>query len=110
MRKRIPLALADYSLTIFVGDIEYGAFRKRYRSITGQSIPDTPISDKGNQVGGLACLQNIWVSELKASILAHEILHSLEIMYSHIGISNHPDKVDELKAYQLQYILERMGF
>lgn len=77
--------------------------------ISGQDIPDTPISDKGNSVGGLACLQNIWVSELKASILAHEALHALEIMYSHLGIISHPDKVDELKAYQLQYILERMG-
>lgn len=104
------MALADYSLTIFVGEGEYKAFRKRFKRISGQDIPDTPISDKGNHVGGLACLQNLWVSELKASILAHEALHALEIMYSHVGISSHPDKVDELKAYQLQYILERMGF
>ena len=103
------MALADYSLTIFVGEEEYKAFRKRFMRISGQDIPDTPISDKGNHVGGLACLQNVWVAELRASVLAHEALHALDIMYSHIGISSHPDKVDELKAYQLQYILERMG-
>lgn len=110
MIKRIPLALSDYSLTVFLGEQEYPKFRKRFIRISGHEIPDTPVSDKGNKVGGLACLQNIWVSELKASIIAHEALHALEIMYSHLGISSHPDKVDELKAYQLQYILERMGF
>ena len=103
------MALADYSLTVFVGDVEYKKFRNRFVGISGQDIPDTPISDKGNHVGGLACLQNVWVAELKASTIAHEALHALDIMYSHIGISSHPDKVDELKAYQLQYILERMG-
>jgi hypothetical protein len=110
MSKRIPLAIADYSLTVFVGESEYKAFRKRFKRISGQDIPDTPISEKGNSVGGLACLQNIWVAELKVSILAHEALHALEILYSHIGIVPHPDRVDELKAYQLQYVLERMGF
>ena len=109
MSKRIPLALADYSLTVFVGDVEYKKFRNRFMRISGQNIPGTPVSDKGNHVGGLACLQNVWVAELKASVLAHEALHALEIMYSHLGIHSHPDKVDELKAYQLQYILDRMG-
>ena len=104
------MALADYSLTIFVGEEEYKAFRKRFMRISGQNIPDTPISEKGNSVGGLACLQNIWVKENRASLIAHEALHALEIMYSHVGVKPDPDSVDELKAYQLQYVLERMGF
>lgn len=79
-------------------------------TITGQEIPDTPISVTGNPVGGLACLQNVWVAEPKASLLAHEALHALDIAYSHLGIINHPEKLDELKAYQIQYILQRMGF
>lgn len=106
--KRISLALAQYSLSVFVGAKEYLSFRKRYMSVTGKWIPETPTKD-GNEVGGIACLQNIWVQENRAPLLAHEALHALEIMYSHIGISSHPDHVDETKAYQLQYILERMG-
>lgn len=110
MIKRIPLALSDYSLTVFLGEQEYPKFRKRFMKTTGQSIPDTPVSEKGNSVGGLACLQNIWVSEARASLIAHEALHSLEILYAHLGIASNPDGVDELKAYQLQHILEVLGF
>lgn len=106
--KRIPLALSQFSLSVFVGPKEYPSFRKRYMTVTGKWIPETPTKD-GNEVGGIACLQNIWVQENKASLVAHEALHALEIMYSHVGVKPDPDSVDELKAYQLQYILERMG-
>lgn len=110
MRKTIALAMSSYSLAVFVGPCEYSRFRSRFMKVTGNSIPVAPHDEQGNPVGGLACLQNIWIQELKASLLAHEALHALEILYRHIGISISPDAVDELKAYQLQYVLESFGF
>ena len=110
MRKTITMAMASYSLTVFVGPEEYTRFRKRFMVVTGKSIPDVPHDENGNTVGGLACLQNIWIQELKASLLAHEALHAIEILHTHIGITISPGSVDELKAYQLQYVLESFGF
>ena len=97
--KTVKTGIGNFQITCFYGEEEFEKYAKIEQQTTEGEKPSYNRDCKG-----LSCLNAIWVYRGDDPvILAHELIHYLFILHSHIGAKE--IGVMELFAYQHTYLM-----